>query len=120
MIPWPVALLCALFAVFASASAATMWQRASGQLHGSVVWSGVWCALSATLVVGLALLKPWARRLTIGASVLMMLCALGVAVTSVLQPKAEPVRSVLATAVASVQLLIIRYVTRPHVKAWFT
>ena len=71
------------------------------------------------LVIGLAWLKPWARRLAIWTSVLMMLGAMGVAGIALAKASPQPMRSLMATGLAGVQLVVIRYLTRPHVKAWF-
>jgi hypothetical protein len=120
MVPWSIALLTMFYAALASASAAALWQATQGtSLARSLGWSGFWCILSAVLAVGLALLKPWARRLAIWSSVFMMVGALGVAGMAIAQANPEPVRSLIATAWASVQVVVIRYLSRPHVKAWF-
>ncbi len=119
MIPWPIALLCAFYAVLATSSAAAVWHITTGRLQGSLAWFGFWCAVSAVLVVGLAQLKPWARVLATWASALMMLSALGLALLVILTANPEPRRSVLATGIAVTHLLAVRYLTRPHVKGWF-
>ncbi|MBI3319064.1 MAG: hypothetical protein HYZ89_00530 [Candidatus Omnitrophica bacterium] len=65
-------------------------------------------------------MKPWARRLTVAVSWAMMVSALGVAVLAVTAGRPHPKHSMLATGIAAIQLVIIRYVTRPRVKAWFS
>jgi len=119
MIPWPVAFLAIFYAVLATSSAAILWQAGHGQLQRSLLWPGLWCGLSTLLVLGLALLKPWARKLAIWTSIVMMLGSLGVAGSAIVQANPEPIRSLIATGIASAQLVVIRYLCRPAVKAWF-
>ncbi len=119
MVPWPIALLVLWYAGLATASAATLWKLWHGQVHGAILWLSVWCGVSAVLVVGLAWLKPWARKLAIWSSGLILVGALANAGLAIAQAAPQPMRSVLATGIASIQLVVIRYLTRPHVKAWF-
>ena len=124
MVPWPIVLLCAAYTMLATSSAATVWrafQQSGGgyDLHQSLWWPVFWGALSSMLVIGLAWLKPWARRLAVWTSVLMMLGAMGVAGIALAKASPQPMRSLMATGMAGVQLVAIRYLTRPHVKAWF-
>jgi len=125
MVPWPIALLCAAYTMLATSSVATMWRAlhqssvGSAALHQSWWWPALWRGVSVILVMGLAWLKPWARRLAIWTSGLMMLGSLGVAGVAIVQTPPAPMRSLLATGMAGVQLLVIRYLTRPHVKHWF-
>ena len=83
------------------------------------MWPLVWWAVSAMLVVGLALMKPWARMLAIIASTVMTVGALGMAIIAVLPAQPEGWRSLMATCMAGGHLIIIRYLTRPQVKGWF-
>ena len=119
MIPWPIALLCMLYVAIATSSSATLFQIISGGLAHSPMWPLVWWAVSAMLVVGLALMKPWARMLAVIASTVMTVGALGMAVIVVLPAQPHGAQSLLATLMAGGHLVIIRYLTRPHVRAWF-
>ena len=119
MVPWPIAMLCALYTVLATSSAATLWRALQGHQHQALLWSLLWGGLCTTVVMGLAGLRPWARRLTLWASALMMVAALGVAGMVVIQARPDPMRSLLATGMAGLQLVLMRYLTRPHVKQWF-
>lgn len=119
MVPWPIALLAGLYAVLATCSAAALWRIVQGQVHQSVLWPVVWCAVSTTLVIGLAFLKPWARTLAIWSSTFTLVGSLSAALMAVLQPTPSPMRSLAATGMAGVYLLVLRYLTRPHVKRWF-
>ena len=120
MVPWPIAMLCVAYAALATSSAAALWKAWHEQaVRHSLLWPGVWGVVSTLLVIGLAWLKPWARRLAVWTSVLLMLGSLGVAGMVIVQPRPQPVHSLFATGMAGVQLLLIRYLTRPHVKQWF-
>ena len=119
MIPWSVALIALAYAAIASASAATLVKIAEGRASQPVFWPALWLAVSLTLLVGLAQMKPWARRLAIWSSVLIASGAAGIASASIARPVPEPGWALAATGAASLQLLIIRYLTRPRVKAWF-
>ena len=66
---------------------------------------------------GLSLLKPWARRLAVGASSLMMAATLSFA--ALLIARAHPVAGLMATLSAGVHVLIIRYLRRPMIKTLF-
>ena len=119
MVPWSIALLALWYAGLATASAATLWKLGQEQVHGAVLWPSVWCGVSAILVVGLAWLKPWARKLAIWSSGFILLGALANAGLAIAQATPQPMRSLWATGIASIQLVVMRYLTRPHVKAWF-
>jgi len=118
MIPWPIALLSIGYTIVATSAAATIWRHLPGQ--GGAVWLGAfWCAVSVILVAGLATLKPWARRLALWVSVGLMAGALGAGVLAILQVPPQPMRSLGGTLMACAQLVVLRYLTRPHVRAWF-
>ena len=121
MTPWPIALLAALYAVLATCSLAGVWRLlAEGQVGGELAWSLLWTVLSTASMLGLALMRPWGRRLTVWTSMLLMgssLCAAWYAVT---QPVPQPRWSFAATGLASLQFVVMRYLTRPKVKHWFS
>ncbi|MBI3088058.1 MAG: hypothetical protein HYY91_04150 [Candidatus Omnitrophica bacterium] len=120
MIPWPIALLAGLYAVLGTCSAAALWRILQGQEARSPLWPMAWTVVSGAIVVGFAFLKPWARTLAIWSAAFTLVGSLSAALLAVLRPHPEPMRSVTATAMAGVYLLVLRYLTRPHVKAWFT
>ena len=117
MIPWPLAFLSLFYAVIATLSAATLWQIATGAAGRPVVWPLVWLALSAGAMVGLPLLKPWGRALTLAASALMTATTLAIA--AALIASGRPGLAMLATVSAGAHVLAIRYLRRPTVKAYF-
>ena len=119
MIPWPIALLVIWYAAIATAAAAKLWQMGPALASQSGWWIGLWAGLSLVLVIGLAWLKPWARMAAIGGSLLMTVGAILGALRAVAQVPPSMSQSLTAMAVASVNLVVIRYLTRPHVKAWF-
>jgi hypothetical protein len=118
MVPWPIALIAVVYAAVGTVAAAQWWQAL---LRGSSgVWvSGAWAALLGVVVAGLAFLQPWARRLAVWTSVLLMVSGLALAVMAAILVPPSGRQSLMGTGLASVQLFIIRYLTRPRVKAWF-
>ena len=120
MIPWPIALLAGLYAVLGTCSAAALWRIAQGQTAQPPLWPAVWTVVSGAIVVGFAFLKPWARTLAIWSATFTLVGSLSAALMAVLQPQPEPMRSLTATGMAGVYLLVLRYLTRPHVARWFT
>ena len=120
MVPWPIGLLAILYAVLATSSAATVWKAVSGVIGHPVWGAAFWCGISMALVVGLTLLRAWARVLAVWSSVLMVIGTLGGAALAIAQHHPDPARSLVMTVMASAHLLIIRYLTRPRVKAWFS
>jgi len=119
MIPWPIALVVLLYGLIAASSAARMWQGIASRSVSSSAWSLAWCLMAGAVVVGLAWLRPWARRLAVWSSLVMMLGALGAALFTILQPTPHPRHSLVATGMASLYLVVSRYLSRPRVKAWF-
>ena len=119
MVPWSIALIALAYAAVASASAAALAKIAQGTGTQPAFWPALWLAVSLALLIGLAQMKPWARRLAVWSSVLIASGAAGIASASLARPVPEPGWALAATGVASLQLLIIRYLTRPRVKAWF-
>ena len=118
MVPWPVALLTLFYAAIATMSASTVWKIVTGQTHQPLVWPVGWLALSTSAMCGLPLLRPWARGVAIAGSALMALITLAVA--GLLVRAGRPVGGLVATLAASVHLVIIRYLRRPSVKAYFS
>ena len=117
MVPWPIALLAMLYAVIATASAAGLWKIATGASHQSLVWPLGWLTLSVAAMVGLALLKPWGRRLAVVGLALITMSMLALAALLIMARR--PLGGLLATAAASVHVVMIRYLHRPATKAYF-
>ena len=117
MMPWPIALLTLFYGVIAAASAAAVWKIVIGVSQQSALWPIAWLAVSAALMCGLPMLKSWARRLAVFASLAMMLMTLALAALLVM--KAQPLFGLSATLGAAVHILVIRYLQRPMVKAYF-
>ena len=115
-----MALFAAFYAAIGTSAAAKLWNVMSGQPsagHPSEVWLAFWTAVSITLTVGFMLMKPWARRAAVWSSVLMMGGALVSAWIAAVHAQAR--LGFISTGVATIQLVAVRYLTRPHVKAWF-
>ena len=118
MIPWPIALLAVFYAVVATLSAATVWKITVGTVARPLIWPLAWLIVSGGAVFGLALLKSWGRVLTIVASVGMAVTSLAIA--ALLVRASRPVAALLSTLVAGGHMLVIRYLQRPAVKAYFS
>ncbi len=117
MLPWPIAVLSLVYGVIAAASAATAWRISAGLIDRPIIWPVAWLALSVAAMCGLALLKPWARTLAIIGLALIALVALAVAGLFILG--ARPWVALLVTLAAGVPLVMVRYLRRPTVKAFF-
>ena len=117
MIPWPIALLSLFYAVLAAVSAATLWKILTGESPQSLAWAAVWFGLSAGVMCGLPLLKPWARQLAVYVSTLLLVTTLAIA--AMLAAKGRPLGALLTTLAAGLQAVVIRYLRRPAVTAWF-
>lgn len=117
MIPWPIALLSVCYGLVAAVSATLVWKVATGAAHQPLVWPVAWLALSGGIMCGLPLLKPWARRLAIVGSGLLMVVTLSVA--GLLIINGRPLAGLLATIGASLHVIVIRYLNRPQVRVWF-
>ena len=117
MVPWPIALLTLFFGVIATIAAATVWKIVSGASDQPLVWPLVWLGLSCAAMCGLPLLKPWARTLAVAGSWLMALATLSLAALLVVSGKS--IVALGATLGTLVYLIIIRYLGRADVKAYF-
>ena len=120
MIPWPIAIFAAFYAAVGTSAAAKLWNLMSGQPsagHPSEVWLAFWAVVSIALAVGFMLMKSWARRVAVWSSVLMMGGALVSAWIAAVHAQAR--LGFISTGVATVQLVAIRYLTRPRVREWF-
>jgi hypothetical protein len=117
MVPWPVALLSVFYGVIATLSAATVWQVATGAVDRPMLWPVLWLAMSAGVMCGLPLLRPWGRSLAIVAS--WLLVAVTLAIAGLVVMAGRPVVGLLATVSGAVHVAAIRYLRRPAVKAYF-
>jgi hypothetical protein len=117
MVPWPIALLTLFYGVIATISAATVWKIVTGVSGQSLIWPVAWLALSGSAMCGLPLLKPWARGLAVFGSALLALVSLAFA--GLLVMAGQPLGGLLATLGAAIHVLVIRYLQRPVVKAYF-
>ncbi len=117
MVPWPIAVLSLVYGVIAAASAATAWRISAGLIDRPIIWPVAWLALSVAAMCGLALLKPWARTLAIVGLALIALVALAVAGLFIVA--ARPWVALLVTLGAGIPLVMVRYLRRPTVRAFF-
>lgn len=117
MVPWPLAVLALFYGAIATLSGAMLWKIAAGMSHQPMAWAIVWLACSSGATVGLALLRPWGRRLAIWTSWLLIAATLAVA--AALVAGGRPVAGLIVTFSTSGYYLVIRYLKRPLVVAWF-
>ena len=115
MIPWPIAVVAALFAAVAMASASML-------MHGGpgVALSVLWCAAALATVIGLAWLKDWGRRLGVWLSLALTVTTLLGGLAAFAGTPPEPKKCLAATGLSAVYMTIARYLSRPRVKAWFS
>ncbi len=117
MVPWPIALLALFYGVIATASAASAWRIFTGMSQQVLIWPVGWFAVSAAAMCGLALLRPWGRRLAVGTFVALVVVTLAVA--GVMVTSGRPIGALLCAFFAGVYVLAIRYLQRPTTKAYF-
>ena len=118
MIPWPIALLALLYGVVAALAAQSSWTIISGVSSRPLLVHLAWLGLSTGATAGLLFLKPWGRLLAIWTSILLMVVLLAVSGMLVLGAK-EHGFGFLVAVMAAVQMLTIRYLRLPKVKALF-
>ena len=117
MVPWPIALLSLFYGAVAAASAATLWKSVSHGHASSVIWSLMWLILSAGSMCGVPLLRPWGWTMAIWTSGLLAVATLGLA--GLLVANGHPAGGLAVSLSAGAQVLAIRYLQRPVVKACF-
>ena len=117
MIPWPIALLSLFYGLLAAVSGVGVWRIFSGTLHRPLLWPAAWLGLSAAVMCGLPLLKPWARQLAVVGSAGLGLVTLGFAL--LVTGAGRPWLGLLGALLAGTHLVVIRYLQRPQVKQWF-
>ena len=118
MIPWSIALLALLYGVMAALAAKASWIIMIGLSSRPLLPQLSWLALSVGATCGLLFLKSWGRMLAIWTSVLMMIVLLAISALLVLIQK-EPKLGLLLAMIAAAQVLPIRYLRLPKVKALF-
>ena len=116
-VPWPIALLTLFYGVIATSSGVTLWRIATGTAHQALIWPTAWLAVSAGAMCGLPLLKPWGRVLAMCTSVFLLATTLAIA--GVLVMAGRPWGGLFATLLAGCHAVVIRYLQRPLVKAYF-
>ncbi|MBI3324051.1 MAG: hypothetical protein HYZ92_02110 [Candidatus Omnitrophica bacterium] len=119
MVPLPIAILGLYYGTIAALSSAKLLRILSGTGAGSSAWQVLWLALCAAATVGLALLKPWGRRLAIWTAGVLMATLLASALMVVGLTGRGRLALALACA-AALQMLPIRYLRRPTVKRLFS
>ena len=117
MVPLPIGLLTLMYAGIVAAASASIWGRLIGRGEASLVWSAGWLAVSLGAVCGLALLRPWGRRLAMWGFAGLMATTLAMAAQQI--AGGRPVAALATAITAGLQYLGIRYLRRPHVRAWF-
>ena len=118
MIPWSIAFLALLYGIVAALAARSSWIIMVG-LSSRPLWAHVaWLGLSASATVGLLFLKSWGRLFAIWTSILLMVVLLAISALLVLIEK-EPKLGFLLAVIAAAQVLPIRYLRLPQVKALF-
>ena len=117
MIPWPIALLTLFYGLLAAVSAATAWKIATGAISRPIIWPIAWFTLSAALMCGLPLLKSWARGGAVAGSA--ALAAVTLAYAGILTAAGHPWLALAGGFLAGTHFIIIRYLKRPAVKAYF-
>ena len=117
MVPWPIALLAAVYAVLATAAAASVWRIVNGTSQQSLLWAVGWLGFSVATMCGLALVKSWARTLAVWGFVALALLTLALA--GQLIGTGRPVGALITALMAGLHVLAIRYLRRPVVKALF-
>jgi len=127
MIPWSIALLTLFYGVIATLAAAHVWRMLmSGAamwavVHRAsvsrVVWALVWLGVASAAMIGLPLRRAWGRSLAIITSWLLIVTTLAMA--GVLVASGKPGLGLAVTFSIACHYLMIRYLKRPVVVAWF-
>jgi len=117
MVPWSIGAVAVFYGIVAACSAASAWNVITGASAQALVWPLLWVGVSGSAMLGLVLLKPWARTVAIWGFV--GLIAMTVSFAGVLVAAGRPGLGLAMTLAAGVYVLAIRYLRRPIVKAWF-
>ncbi len=119
MIPWPLALLTMVYGLLAFLSAVQVITCAAQHALAGGLWSLVWFLLTSASAVGLPSRYAWARRCAVLTALLFVISALVGATILVLRQPPQPRAALGETLLAGVALIVIRYLTRPPIKAQF-
>ena len=111
-------MLALYYGAIAAFSAAKLWRILTGTASGSLAWQMLWLALSGGATYGLAFLKPWGRRMAIWTASLLMVVLLALSALLVLMAN-RPSTGFFIACGAALQMLAIRYLSRPAVKLLF-
>jgi hypothetical protein len=118
MIPWPIALLSLSYVFIAAMAAKRAWLITTGLAGGSLLIQAVWLGLAGGAAIGLALLRPWGRRLAIWTSLSLMALFAGLATLAV--AAREPAIGLATACLAGLQMVPIRYLRRLPATAWWS
>jgi hypothetical protein len=105
------------YGLIAAASGAMAWKIAIGSSRQPLLWALSWLVVSGGVMCGLPLFKPWARRLAIFGSAVLMALTLSVAAACIMASR--PLAALIITLGAGLHVLTIRYLRRPAVRRWF-
>ena len=127
MVPWPIALLTLFYGVITTLAVAHGWRLLiSGDAMWAVVesarltriaWALVWVGVASVAMIGLPLRRPWGRNFAILTSWLLIVTTLAQA--GVLVASGKPGLGLAVTFSVACHYLMIRYLKRPVVVAWF-
>jgi hypothetical protein len=117
MVPWPIALLSLFYGVLGTLAAASAWQIVNGASPRPLWPQALWLAVSMGAVCGLPLLKAWGRWCALAGAVGLAATILAAAAWFI--AKHAPLQGLVAGLSTVVPLTMVRYLTRPNVKAWF-
>ena len=119
MIPWPLAALSLLYGLLAFLSAVRLVECLARGMAAGVAWMAVWVVIASGACVGLPAQKEWGRRFAVVGAVLFTAAAIVGAVVLVVRVPPQPQQALLETVLAGVALVVIRYLSRPVIKAKF-
>jgi len=117
MIPWSIGLLALFYGIAAAVSAASAWRAVIGASPQALVWPMIWLGVSVSAMLGLVLMRPWARVVAVWG--FTGLIAMTLSLAAALVTTGRPGLALLTTLGAGLYVLAIRYLRRPTVKAWF-
>ena len=117
MVPWPIALLTIFYGMLAAVSGVGVWKIVTGAVHRPLLWPVVWLGLSVAVMCGLPLLKSWARWLAVAGSAGLGVVTLGGAL--LIAGAGRPGLGFMGALLAGTHVIVIRYLQRPTVKAYF-
>jgi len=127
MVPWPIALLTLFYGVIATVAAAHAWRMlVPGAVTSAIFqkasishvgWALVWLVVASAAMIGLPLRRLWGRSLAILTS--WLLIATTLAIAGALVAAGKPALALAVSCSVGCHYLMIRYLKRPLVVAWF-